>query len=96
MMLTAYRPLADGKILKDEFIIALAEKYNHTPAQIVLRWFLQQKNVATIPKASDEKHRKDNFNVFDFELSDDDMIDITGLDTGKRMVDPPFAPKWDD
>lgn len=96
MMLTAYRPLANGKIIADELIISLAEKYNHTPAQIVLRWFLQQKNVSVIPKAANEKNRRDNFNVFNFELSAEDMKSISALDTGKRMVDPPFAPKWDD
>ena len=96
MMLTAYRPLADGKILADDLIKSLAQKYNRAAAQIVLRWFLQQKDVSVIPKASDEKHRKENFDVFDFELSEEDMKDISELDAGKRMVNPPWSPKWDD
>ncbi len=96
MMLTAYRPLADGKILSDTVITALAEKHKHTPAQIVLRWFIQQKNVSAIPKAADKKHRADNFNIFDFELSAEDMKSIFSLDKNNRMVNPPFAPEWDD
>ncbi|MBN8568141.1 MAG: aldo/keto reductase [Ignavibacteria bacterium] len=96
LMLTAYRPLADGKILSDRHIISLAQKYNRTPAQIVLRWFLEQKDVSVIPKASDEKHRRDNFNIFDFELSEEDVQDISNLNTGTRLVNPPWSPKWDD
>jgi 2,5-diketo-D-gluconate reductase B len=96
MMLTAYRPLADGKILQDSLIISLAEKYKHTPAQIVLRWFIQQKNVSAIPKASDKKHREENFNVFDFELIEEDMKSIFKLERKERMVNPSWSPNWDE
>lgn len=94
-MLTAYSPLAIGKILTDVLIVSLGEKYNHMPAQIVLRWFMQQENVAAIPKASDKKHREGNFNIFDFELSEDDMQSIFELDKKERFVNPPWAPDWD-
>lgn len=96
MFLTAYSPLGVGKILKDEIIISLSEKYGHSPAQIVLRWHIQQENVAAIPKASDRKHRKDNFEIFDFELSDDDMQTIFDLDQKNRIVNPPWSPEWDE
>lgn len=96
MMLTAYRPLADGKILSDAVITSLAEKHKHTSAQIVLRWLIQQRNVSAIPKAADRKHRADNFNIFDFELSNDDMESIFALNKNERMVNPAFAPEWDD
>lgn len=95
MMLTAYSPLGVGKILSDNLILSLAEKYNKTPAQIVLRWFMQQENVSAIPKASDRKHREANFNIFDFELSGEDMDKIFALDKGDRIVNPSWAPKWD-
>jgi diketogulonate reductase-like aldo/keto reductase len=96
MMLTAYSPLGRGKVLKDSLIISLAEKYGHSPAQIVLRWLIQQDNVSAIPKASDRKHREGNFKIFDFELSEEDMQDIFDLDSKDRLVNPPFAPKWDE
>lgn len=95
MMLTAYSPLGIGKILKDDVIISIAEKYGHSPAQIVLRWHIQQENVAAIPKASDKKHRQSNFEIFDFELSDDDMKSIFDLDQKNRLVNPPWGPEWD-
>lgn len=79
MMLTAYSPLARGAVLKEPVINTLAGKYNKTAAQIVLRWLLQQPNVAAIPKAGDKKHSRQNLDVFDFELSDDDMQLVFGL-----------------
>ena len=54
-------------------------KYNKTAAQVALRWLLQLGNVSVIPKASDEKHRKENFEIFDFELSAEDMKTISSL-----------------
>lgn len=96
MMLTAYSPLGRGKVLNDPLIISLAEKYNRTPAQIVLRWFIQQGNVSAIPKASDKKRRKENFEVFDFELREEDMKNIFALDKKDRLVNPPFSPQWDE
>jgi len=96
MMLTAYSPLGVGKILNDAIILSLAEKYAHTPAQIVLRWFIQQKNVSAIPKASSKKHREANYKIFDFEISDEDMNKIFALDKGDRIVNPSWAPKWDE
>ncbi|MBC7383371.1 MAG: aldo/keto reductase [Bacteroidia bacterium] len=95
LMLTAYRPLAMGKVLKEPLIINLAVKYNRTPNQIVLRWLIQQKNVAVIPKASNEKHQQSNFEIFNFSLLQDDMNRIFNLNTGTRFVDPTFAPDWD-
>ncbi len=79
MLFTAYSPLARGAVLKEPVIIALAEKYKKTGSQIVLRWLLQQGNVAAIPKASTEKHSIENMQVFDFELSEADMAAIFTL-----------------
>ncbi|MBX7045827.1 MAG: aldo/keto reductase [Ignavibacteria bacterium] len=96
MLLTAYRPLADGKILNDSEVISLSEKYSRTPAQIILRWFIQQNGVSVIPKASDANHRKENFAIFDFELAREDMDKIFGLNKNERLVNPSWSPKWDD
>lgn len=95
MFLTAYRPLVKGTITNDKTLIELAEKYNRTAGQIVLRWLVQQPNVAAIPKAASEKNRADNLNIFDFELSDDDMQRIFSLNKNQRFVSPSWAPVWD-
>ena len=95
LLLTAYSPLARGRVTDDETLQAIGEAHNKTPAQVALRWLLQQDHVAAIPKASSAKHREDNFDLFDFELSDNEMDRITALDQGKRIVDPEFAPAWE-
>lgn len=76
LLLTAYTPLARGRVNQYSTIIKLAEKYGKSPSQVVLRWFLQQKNVCPIPKAGSEKHLKENLDVFDFQLSEEDMKTI--------------------
>lgn len=96
MFLTAYSPLARGKVGDDETLKQIAKKYGKNPGQISLRWLLQQNDVVAIPKAASEKNIRDNFDIFDFELSADDMARIYALakPTG-RLVNPDWAPKWD-
>lgn len=79
LLTTAYTPLARGKVNKDPALIALGKKYGKTPAQVALRWFLQQKNVCPIPKGGSEKHLLENIQVFDFEISKEDMQTIFNL-----------------
>jgi len=79
MVLTAYSPLARGAVLEEPVIQQLAAKYNRTGSQIVLRWLVQQKNVAAIPKASTAKHCVENMQVFDFELAEEDLQQIFRL-----------------
>jgi 2,5-diketo-D-gluconate reductase B len=83
LLLTAYSPLARGAVLQEPIIKSLAAKYNKTGSQVVLRWLLQQHNVAAIPKASNEKHSIENMEVFNFELSDEDMQKIFSLQKPK-------------
>jgi 2,5-diketo-D-gluconate reductase B len=73
LLLTAYTPLARGKVSKDPVFISLGEKYGKTPTQIALRWFIQQRNVCPIPKGGSEKHLMENMQLFDFKLTDEDM-----------------------
>jgi len=73
VMLTAYSPLALGKIIGDETLISIGKKYNKSEGQVALRWLIQQKGVSAIPKASNSKKRKSNLDIFDFELTDEDM-----------------------
>lgn len=79
----AWSPLMRGRILKDEKILALANKYQRTPAQIVIRWDLQ-KGVVTIPKSVHRERIFENAAVFDFELSKEDIETIDSLDREER------------
>ena len=94
-MLTAYSPIAQGEVTDDETLKAIGEAHGKTPVQVTLRWLVQQDHVVAIPKASSEKNRVSNFQIFDFELSDDEMTRIFALARGERMVDPDFSPEWD-
>lgn len=95
MALVAYSPIAKGKVKTDETLGRLAALYRKTPAQICLRWLVQQ-NVVAIPRTTKVERLSENIDVFDFELSDADMATISALANPKgRLVDFGFAPKWD-
>ncbi|MFB6724994.1 aldo/keto reductase [Kribbella sp. NPDC056345] len=80
----AWSPLAKGgSLLTDPVIRALAAKHDRTPAQVVLRWHLQLGNIV-IPKSVTPARIKENLNVFDFDLSAEDLATITPLDRGER------------
>lgn len=97
MLFTSYCPIGQGKdLLQNPALERLGETYGKTPAQIVLRWHLQQANVAPIPKSSSRAHMEENFAIFDFELAQTDMKTVYGLmKPDGRMIDPAWAPKWD-
>jgi 2,5-diketo-D-gluconate reductase B len=78
-LLTAYRPLSRGRILDDETLREIGEAHGKTAAQVALRWLIQQEKVAAIPKATSEEHLKANFDVFDFELNDEEMERVSEL-----------------
>ncbi|MBW4716941.1 aldo/keto reductase [Saccharothrix obliqua] len=81
----AWSPLAQGgELLGDEVIRDIAAKHGRTPAQVVLRWHLQLGNVV-IPKSVTPSRIAENFAVFDFELGQDDLSRIAGLETGERV-----------
>ncbi len=95
LMVTAYSPLAQGAVLRDPVIREIADARGKSPSQIVLRWLLDQPNVAAIPKAASHEHRAANLDVFDFELSEDERGAIAALERGGRTIDPSFGPDWD-
>ncbi len=97
MILTAYCPVARGKLLDDATVGEIAEARDKTHAQICLRWLIQQPMVAAVPRALEEAHIVENLDVFDFSLTDDEMRRISALRSRKiRIADPPErAPKWD-
>jgi 2,5-diketo-D-gluconate reductase A len=85
----AWSPLArGGELLRDPAITSLAEKYGRTPAQIVIRWHLQLGNVV-FPKSVTPARIAENFDVFDFELADDDITSITELNRDARTGPDP-------
>ena len=85
----AWSPLAKGgELLRDPEIIGLAEKYGKTPAQIVLRWHLQIGTIA-IPKSVTPERVKENIDIFDFELAEDDVTSIEEMDRGMRTGPDP-------
>ncbi|MFK8850279.1 aldo/keto reductase [Streptomyces sp. Ac-502] len=85
----AWSPLGQGKdLLKNATVTGLAEKYERTPAQIVLRWHLQLGNVV-IPKSVTPSRIKENVDVFGFELDDADLSALAALDSGTRLGPDP-------
>lgn len=95
IMITAYSPLAQGRVMEDGHLREIAESYGKTPAQIALRWLIEQENVVAIPKASSKEHLESNIDIFDFQLSDEDFDRIDQLEKSERLVNPSFAPQWD-
>jgi 2,5-diketo-D-gluconate reductase A len=86
----AWSPLGQGAILDDETIKEIASAHERTVAQVVLRWHLQLGNVV-IPKSVTPKRIEENFELFDFELSEDDMAAIARLDRGERTGPDPSS-----
>ena len=96
MFLTAYSPLVRGEVFDEPAVVEAAEAHGKSPAQVVLRWHVQQERVAAIPKASSAAHREANVAIFDFALSDDEMAAIHALaDEDRRISDPEWGPDWE-
>jgi diketogulonate reductase-like aldo/keto reductase len=95
MILTAYCPLGRGRLVSDPAIATIAKETKRTPAQVVLRWLLQIDGVAVIPKSAQKARIEENFAVFDFALSADQVARIGALGgTGGRVVNAAWAPDW--
>lgn len=88
-VLQSYSPLVRGKKFADLMLMKLAKKYQKTPAQIILRWNIQL-GISTIPKSSNPKRIEENFNIFDFELADEDMAELGKLNEDYRVVEDPM------
>jgi diketogulonate reductase-like aldo/keto reductase len=98
VQIESWGPFAEGKnnIFHNETLVAIAEKYNKSVAQVILRW-LTQKGIVAIPKSVHKERIIENFNIFDFELNQEDMDWIAALDTKDSVFfshrDPEFV-KW--
>ena len=92
----SYSPLGRAHVLREPVIRAIAEAHGRTPAQVLLRWHLQQPGVAAIPKSGNPQRIRENFAVWDFSLSAEEMARIFGLaQPDGRMISPSWAPRWD-
>lgn len=87
--LEAYFPLGHGDeaLLTHPLVTALAHKYNKTAGQIILRFEVQE-GFVVLPKSTNPQHMADNIAIFDFSLTDEDMVRMRSLDTGKGSHDP--------
>ena len=84
IQLVAWSPIMRGRVFSNELIIGLSEKYKKTIAQIILRWHVQR-GVIPIPKSSNKERIKENLNIFDFEISNEDMKIINSLNEGDSV-----------
>ena len=91
----AYAPLGQGnrnEMFHEPDVTALSDKYGKTPAQILLR-FLTQKNIAVIPRSTQPEHIKENINIFDFSLTDEEMTTLSALDKKTALIGNPETPE---
>ena len=72
-------------------LTAIASKYDKSPAQVLLRWHIEE-GIVPVPRAGDEKHLAQNIDVFDFTLSSEDMATLSGLDQGEEAARDPDDP----
>jgi 2,5-diketo-D-gluconate reductase A len=86
----AWSPLAQGEVLKDDTLVTIAAHHERTVAQVILRWHLQLGNVV-IPKSVTPTRVRENLDLFDFELSEDDLAAIARLDAGHRTGPDPAS-----
>lgn len=89
IILQAYSPLIRGRKMDDPKLVALATKYNKTPAQLILRWAVQL-GVSTIPKSANPQRLQENFDIWDFEIAEEDMQRLNGFNENYRIVDDPM------
>lgn len=86
MCLTAYCPLARGEVLKDAVISDIANKHGKTNAQITLRWLIQHEQTIVIPKSASTQRLRENLEIFNFTLDEQDMQAITLLPKNGRII----------
>jgi 2,5-diketo-D-gluconate reductase B len=91
---TAYMPLAYGKVLDDKVIGAIAARLQATPAQVTLAWLLA-KGYAVIPSSTRRANLASNFAATEVQLAADDIAALDALDRGERLISPEFAPAWE-
>lgn len=98
LLITCHAPLARGAMLDDPVIVEIAAAHGKTPAQIALRWTVQQPGIGVVPRALEFSEIEENIGIFDFTLSDTEMSRIGQLRERKmRVIDPAVRrPVWDE
>jgi len=96
LLLEAYSPFAHGRLHDDPVLTEIGEAHGKSAGQVALRWLIDQPNVCALPKATAPERIRENLDVFDFSLSDDDRRRIDGLERGERTANPSWAPAWDE
>ncbi|WP_295115281.1 aldo/keto reductase [uncultured Methanobrevibacter sp.] len=86
-LIESWGPLAEGRngIFKNPILAEIGEKYNKSVAQVIIRWIIQR-GIIVFPKSTKQERMEENFNVFDFELTDGDMEKIKELETGEPIA----------
>lgn len=97
LIFTAYCPLARGRLFKDPVLAEIAQAKGQTIAQVVLRWIVQQGNIAPLPRSSNPQRIAQNLDIYTFTLSDDEMRRIHMLARADGRIANPAgrAPAWD-
>lgn len=83
-LLMAYSPVAKGRIMEDTVLRDIGKQHGKSPAQVVLRWLVQE-GIVPLPKAKSETHLEENADIFDFHLADDEIAAIRALDRGLHL-----------
>ncbi|MDK2896627.1 MAG: hypothetical protein PWP04_747 [Candidatus Atribacteria bacterium] len=89
VILTAYCPLGRGRVIGDKVLEKIGQKYGKNSAQVALRWLMEQELVVAIPKAASTSHQKENLEVFDFQLTPEEIAEINQLKRGLRVASQP-------
>lgn len=94
ILVTAYMPLAYGRVINDETLIEIGKKHGISAADVVLAWLYNQ-DLVIIPSSTKRENMENNLNFPEISFSKEEMKKIAALDDGSRIATPPFAPKWD-
>lgn len=96
LLLTGYAPLAVGRVSEDPLLQSIGEKHGKTAAQVALRWLVEHQKVAVMPKSKSPKRLQENFDIWDFALSQADTDSIATLTHGFRIYDEEWVADWED
>lgn len=94
ILVTAYMPLAYGKVVKDETLIEIGKKYDISAVDVTLAWLYQQ-DLIIIPSSTKKQNMENNLNFPEITFSKVELKKIAALDIGERIATPDFAPEWD-
>lgn len=94
-LLTAYSPLAQGKVHHESTLNAIGKKHGRSPEQVALAWLLTLPKVSPIPRSSKKKHIQNNFQSIGLQLDSEDLEAIESIPDHQRQVDPDIAPDWE-